>query len=578
MRAATELVETGRYPKRTEPYYFRAPGYPYFLAAATLGHPRSVVAGKAINAVLGALGVVVLAALSARIFRRRSVAVATGAAAALHPGLVMLSTDVQSEPLFVLLLLCSGYLLLAAADRPSSNLAIAAGIGLALAALTRPSALALAPLLAAPLLDRRWPWRARGQVAASALLGVLLTLMPWTLRNALVFRELVPINDAAGSAFYQGNSDWMIRFYDVDSLPEYRAWLGAAFADLERQTRSVDEASGGSPAALSRHFVRRTFEERRGDPRGWARLLARKAWDWLRPYPSPLFWPPWVLVARRHGQHARRGPRGSRTRPSAGRRARLRLDLPRRHHARARPLHRRLALSDGLLGSGPPPLRGPGRVTDADDRARAAFRPHAGPLAREPARPGLAARHPPAASASALASPPHGLGFRLRERGARDGGLPRPAGASERRAARSRRRLWSRRDGRGVPPEAPGGRPVRGLRRPRGVDPLVPEALGRGSAPVLRYRSDRLALRRGVRRRSAGRELPVSGRRRLGRPRSGQVRLYASDRRGRSPLPRRDAPGASTRPASGRDGVPLRGGEPREWRRSSPTQPGMACG
>jgi len=55
MRAATELVATGHYPKRTEPFYFRAPGYPYFLAAATLGHPRSVAAGKAINAVLGAL-------------------------------------------------------------------------------------------------------------------------------------------------------------------------------------------------------------------------------------------------------------------------------------------------------------------------------------------------------------------------------------------------------------------------------------------------------------------------------------------------------------------------------------------
>ena len=83
----------------------------------------------------------------------------------------MLSTDVQSEPLFVLLLLCSGYLLLAAADRPSSNLADRGRRRLALAALTRPSALALAPLLAAPLFDRRWPRRARGQVAASAAPG-----------------------------------------------------------------------------------------------------------------------------------------------------------------------------------------------------------------------------------------------------------------------------------------------------------------------------------------------------------------------------------------------------------------------
>jgi len=295
MRASAELVATGHYPKRTEPFYFRAPGYPYFLAAATLGHPRSVAAGKAINAVLGALAAVLLAALSARIFGSRPVAIATGIAAALHPGLVMLSTDVQSEPLFVVLLLMSGYLLLAAADRPSSNLAIAAGAALALAALTRPAALALSPLLAAPLFDRRWPLRARAQVAASGLLGLALALFPWTVRNAIVFRELVPINDAGGSAFYQGNSDWMVRFYEIDSPQEYSRWIGASFSDLERQTRAVDAASGGSPSALSRHFVRKTFEERGSDLAGWGLLFVRKAWDWLRPYPHPLFWPPWVL-------------------------------------------------------------------------------------------------------------------------------------------------------------------------------------------------------------------------------------------------------------------------------------------
>jgi 4-amino-4-deoxy-L-arabinose transferase-like glycosyltransferase len=295
MRAATELVATGHYPKRTEPFYFRAPGYPYFLAAATLGHPRSVAAGKAINAVLGALAAVLLAAFSARIFGSRPVAIATGIAAALHPGLVMLSTDVQSEPLFVVLLLISGYLLLAAADRPSSNLAIAAGAALALAALTRPAALALCPLLAAPLFDRRWPLRARAQVAASGLLGLTLALFPWTLRNAIVFHELVPINDAGGSAFYQGNSDWMVRFYEIETPQEYSRWIGASFSDLERQTRAVDAASGGSPSALSRHFVDKTFQERGSDLAGWGRLLALKAWDWLRPYPHPLFWPRWVL-------------------------------------------------------------------------------------------------------------------------------------------------------------------------------------------------------------------------------------------------------------------------------------------
>jgi 4-amino-4-deoxy-L-arabinose transferase-like glycosyltransferase len=293
--AANELVRTGHYPLATEPFYFRAPGYPVFLVGATLGNPDRIALAKIANAVLGALSALLLAALSAKLFRRRGLALATGAAAALHPGFVFLSTDVQSEPLFLLLLLAAGWLLLASADRPSSNVALLAGVSLALAALTRPSALALAPLLAAPLADRRYPARVRRHVAASALLGFIFALAPWMLRNAAVYGELVPVNDAAGSAFYQGNSNWMVRFYDLKSLEEYRRWSAAMFTDLERQTRAVEAASGRSPSAKSRYFVRKALEERRADPGGWPRLLWHKAWDWLRPYPSPLFWPPWSV-------------------------------------------------------------------------------------------------------------------------------------------------------------------------------------------------------------------------------------------------------------------------------------------
>jgi 4-amino-4-deoxy-L-arabinose transferase-like glycosyltransferase len=293
--AANELVRTGHYPLATEPFYFRAPGYPVFLIAATLGNPDRIALAKIANAVLGALSALLLAALSAKLFRRRGLAVATGAAAALHPGFVFLSTDVQSEPLFLLLLLAAGWLLLAAADRPSSNLALLAGASLALASLTRPSALALAPLLAAPLADRRYPARVRGHVAASALLGFLFALAPWMLRNAAVYGELVPVNDAGGSAFYQGNSNWMVRFYELKSLEEYRRWSAAMFTDLERQTRAIEAAAGRSPSAKSRYFVRKALEERRADPSGWPSLLWHKAWDWLRPYPSPLFWPAWSV-------------------------------------------------------------------------------------------------------------------------------------------------------------------------------------------------------------------------------------------------------------------------------------------
>ncbi|MEP6801133.1 MAG: hypothetical protein ABJC07_04295 [Acidobacteriota bacterium] len=294
--AARELVRTGHYPVSTEPYYFRAPGYPVFLAAVTLGRPERIAAAKAANAALGAAAALLLAALSARIFRSRAIAIATGAAAALYPALVSLSLDVASEPLFLLLLLASGFLLLAAGDRPSSNLALLAGAVTAAAALTRPSALVLMPLLGAPLFDRRHPPRARWHVAGSALLGFFLTLAPWTLRNALVFHEFLPVNDAAGSAFYQGNSDWMVRFYEIQSRNEYLAWSRAMFASLDSQTAALAASGRTSPRQRSRYFFSKAVAERSAAA-GWARLLLRKAWDFTRPYPNPLFWPRPVVFA-----------------------------------------------------------------------------------------------------------------------------------------------------------------------------------------------------------------------------------------------------------------------------------------
>jgi 4-amino-4-deoxy-L-arabinose transferase-like glycosyltransferase len=297
LSAAGELAREGRYPLSTEPFYFRAPGYPFFLTFATLGRPDSVPQAKVATAVVGSFAAPLLALLSARIFRKRAIALATGAAAALHPAFLWNSTDVQSEPLFTTLLLAAGFLLLVATDRPSSTIALLAGAVLALAALTRASALALVPFLTAPLFDRRYPLRARAHLAGAAVLGFALALAPWTVRNALVFGDFVPVNDAAGNAFYQGNSDWEVRFFEVRSRDEYLRWVEAMHRDLARQTEELRVAGRTSPSERSRYFVSRAIAERSADPAGWVRLSLRKSWEWLRPYPTPWFWPRVVVLA-----------------------------------------------------------------------------------------------------------------------------------------------------------------------------------------------------------------------------------------------------------------------------------------
>jgi hypothetical protein len=296
LRAAQSLADTGRYPLRTDPYYFRPPGYSAFLTVITLGHPDRIAVAKVANAALGACAAWLVAVLAARLFRRRGVALAAGLAAALDPSLVFVSSDVQTEPLFLALLLAAGFLFLVCVDRPSSNFGVLSGLLLGLAILTRPSALALTPLLLAPLLDRRYPLRARSHLAASAVLGLSLGLLPWVIRNAVVYRDFLLVSDVGGLNTWIGNGEEMRRFYDLRSLEDYERWA----AENDRATRARIaglEASGlTTPAAVSRALLRETLADAVRRPAWHLALLLRKTWDWLRPFPNPLFWPRAVVV------------------------------------------------------------------------------------------------------------------------------------------------------------------------------------------------------------------------------------------------------------------------------------------
>jgi 4-amino-4-deoxy-L-arabinose transferase-like glycosyltransferase len=294
--AAKALAQTGTYPLRTDKNFFRPPGYSVFLDLVTLGHPENIALAKGANALLGALGPLLLAAIALRLFRSRAAALAAGVAAAFDPSLILVSSDVQSEPLFFVLLLLSGFFLLVCVDRPSSNFGVLAGALLGLAALTRPSALCVVPLLFGPLADRRYPLRVRWHLAASALLGFVLSLAPWTLRNAVVYREFIPISDVGGFNFYVGNSEPMARFFQVRTKQEYETWAEEADHFLDLRVAALRAAGFDSPGALTSELVRITVAQGLAAPGAAARLLWHKALDWLRPYPNPLFWPTPVVV------------------------------------------------------------------------------------------------------------------------------------------------------------------------------------------------------------------------------------------------------------------------------------------
>jgi hypothetical protein len=257
----------------------------------TLGHPERIALAKTAGAAAGALAPLILAALAVRLFQNRTIAAVAGIAAALDPSLVFLCADIQSETIFVPLLAAAGFALLAAQDRPSTSLAVGAGAVLGLAALTRPSTLALVPLLGAPLLDRRWPVRARIHLSGAAFFGLALALTPWTLRNARLFHELIPVSDSAGATFYDGNSERTLAIYESRSRDESDRRIASMDAHKLEYFASLPPTVTSSPSRRSRAFLRLGLKELAADPGMAARLYLRKLWEWWRPYPSPLYWP-----------------------------------------------------------------------------------------------------------------------------------------------------------------------------------------------------------------------------------------------------------------------------------------------
>ena len=83
-----------------------------------------------------------------------------------------------------LLLAAALFFLRIALRRPSANFAVMSGGCIAVAAWASPLALFAAPLIAVPLLDRRWPIRARVHLAGAGLLGLAAFLLPWAIARA----------------------------------------------------------------------------------------------------------------------------------------------------------------------------------------------------------------------------------------------------------------------------------------------------------------------------------------------------------------------------------------------------------
>jgi 4-amino-4-deoxy-L-arabinose transferase-like glycosyltransferase len=187
---------------------FRPPAYPVLLAGVyeVAGVERAeaterVVAARVLGIVIGTLIVVLIGVVARQLWGRR-VALVAMALTAVYIPLIVVGAAVMSEPLFAALLL--GALAAVIQHRRSTHAwrwVLLGGVLGGLTILTRANALVLLlPLgLAVWTIRPRFSPRALAVPAVLVLLA-LLTVSPWTIRNAIVFDRFIPVSTQLGSA------------------------------------------------------------------------------------------------------------------------------------------------------------------------------------------------------------------------------------------------------------------------------------------------------------------------------------------------------------------------------------------
>lgn len=188
---------------------FRTPGYPAVLACmfAIVGNDPPSLWARALGALLGTVAAGAVFWLAQLLFDR-SVAWLAGWVTALFPGAIAMSVLVLSEALFCPLMMVQlGLMVLAYRSqkiRPAVIFALLAGLLAGAATLARPSWLCFTPVAAIVigLADSR---RTRSWVCgATMLLGMVLALLPWWIRNYSVTGHFVPTTLQVGASLYDG--------------------------------------------------------------------------------------------------------------------------------------------------------------------------------------------------------------------------------------------------------------------------------------------------------------------------------------------------------------------------------------
>lgn len=197
-----QLAETGHFQSTT---YWAPPVLPTFLAIVYRVFGHDYRAARICQALLGAVLVLAMFWL-ADVFFGRKTAYLTALGIAFYPPFIYLSGVFYAEHTYMLLMAVTLCSLAQWQQQRRALWLVVAGILMGLTALCRPVFLAFFPFAAAYVWWRA-PRKTKLRCSLSVCVVAVATIAPWTLRNAVVFKQFVLISTGVGRHLWRGNND-----------------------------------------------------------------------------------------------------------------------------------------------------------------------------------------------------------------------------------------------------------------------------------------------------------------------------------------------------------------------------------
>jgi 4-amino-4-deoxy-L-arabinose transferase-like glycosyltransferase len=229
------------------------PLFPALLSVPSFFGATSVDAQRAFLCVVGA-GTVALVGLLGRRVAGTMVGLVAAAIAAVYPMLFLSEAVLFAESLFVLLVAAVLLLAYRAAEAPSLLRFGSLGLVIGFSALTRAEGLLFTVVLVIPLaFGLRAVQPKRRLLLAGVAIGIaLLTVVPWTIRNAVQLHAFVPVSNNIGTAIDGANCDltysgtqlglWRETFSQLGDEARRRPQAEACFEGFDIRRRDFEEA------------------------------------------------------------------------------------------------------------------------------------------------------------------------------------------------------------------------------------------------------------------------------------------------------------------------------------------------